>query len=268
MSDNGDPMALTDELPPQDDELDRWLELRGFLRATLQSEEYFGGARERIETKLSRVSNRFEDRDYTDFCEFVDQFLRIPQNGILSNVTSPGSKDFLKLAHQITTDVFRELLLIVWNSLEVPTSGINAKLMVKNFVDFCKIRKSLGLKLMEEICQDTGLTAQKIIYEGLWWDWEDSKDKSKSSVHSAFKKARDHRDTRAVVRSKYLGILSYAGGVRDTNEHRGRLACTDVVTNTDEDGSYIAMFSLWILSLYALDELLDLVAEYLEPKSS
>lgn len=222
-----------------------------------------------------QLQNKF-DKALSKFPEAIHRQLKVAHRTIVQdiphemrqNMSDSGPKDYLNFTHRLGIDVFREFMAMVWDKLGKPISKEKHNLsgLVDDFVLFCKVKVKLGSWSPKERAQINIGDLGKYCYGRDWRSWRYSDDDYKKMVNKLLFRTDEDKSLVTTVRSNYLEtmkVINLVTSSRNLNEHIDKVTMKDILTGETEEGSFFTITSVYLISLYSYDEILDLINTYL-----
>ncbi len=178
--------------------------------------------------------------------EAAIEYLIDQKNDIKRIISSDNSAYFVDIVSALNDAVFKRVFKVILNKLNIDIDpkekGDRMSIYAKNFTIFCKY-KDMYKETVGRL-QNPG-----IIMSGVKLD---------KNLFSTLKKYD-------AVNPRFFFIFDFLSDERDKHHDpiKKRYSSTDLITNKKSPGGFLVIFNIFLLSLYAFDELLDLMIKYL-----
>jgi len=160
--------------------------------------------------------------------------------------------DFKSLINNMNDYVFKILFKVIINQLNISSTDIGGdsmKIYARNFRDFCEFKETYGV-------------SSEIDNPAYWiftGKWNNNRDSTENKLIYPITKTKK-------IMPRYFFIFDFITESRNlTHEDIGDLESSkqDLITGLVTPGNYFTFSSIYLLSLYAFDEVLDLMIKYL-----
>jgi hypothetical protein len=218
-------------------------------------DNHFAHAQQRILHKAELVRRQMSNESLGREISQRAKILVALRDDYLADFDESIGDDFFELARTITTRIFHRSIQHVWQSMGVRT-GSGDRYLIQNFINYCKIKET-----NPEECERI-IGFPQVMYDRSWNNNLVPRVDSTSLDKQWFLAALNSKKAKSMHVYYVLYMSSILIELRNQNEHMSGYIGEDLISGHEEQGSYVASFSLWVLSLYAYDQLLDLIIKY------